>query len=103
MYYRLDVEGNPVAEPDIEKWMRWFMDNEMLVQVAEDYVGDIRISTIFLWCPCDPAAPAPRIWETMVFGESSKMDRNQWRCGGSREQAEAMHAKVVGLVKQELN
>jgi hypothetical protein len=40
----------------------------------------------------------PILWETMVFG--GPMDQEQDRCGGSREQAEAMHAHMVKRVKE---
>jgi hypothetical protein len=38
------------------------------------------------------------LWETMVFG--GKLDQEQDRCSGSREQAEAMHARMVERVKR---
>lgn len=38
------------------------------------------------------------MWETMVFG--GEFDQEQERCGGSREQAEAMHLDMVRKVME---
>ena len=40
----------------------------------------------------------PVLWETMVFG--GKLDQEQARCSGNREQAEAMHNEMVERVKK---
>jgi hypothetical protein len=39
----------------------------------------------------------PILWETMCFG--GEMDDEMARCSGSREQAEAMHERMVSKVK----
>lgn len=44
--YILDEHGVPVVEPDILKWARWFEEHKR--HVAETFVGDVRISTVFL-------------------------------------------------------
>lgn len=98
--YILDALGKPVPEPDIEKWTKWYenIDHRM---VAEDTIGESNISTIFLGI--DPSGISrrtsriPMLWETMVFG--GPLDQEQWRCGGSREEAKAMHASAVAEVK----
>jgi len=45
--YVLDENGQPVAEPDVLKWARWF-ERKDVRRVASDDVGDVNISTVFL-------------------------------------------------------
>lgn len=94
--YTLDEKGNPVAETDLMKWAKWFKTAER--HVAQEQIGDSRISTVFLGLDHNySAGGAPVLWETMVFGGA--LDREQDRCSGSREQAEAMHVQMVERVK----
>ncbi len=46
--YILDANGNPVAEPDLMTWARWFETSRDVRRVAMDEVGDTTVSTIFL-------------------------------------------------------
>lgn len=96
--YILDERGEPKQCDDVLKWGAWYETGDRRVKM--DIVGDYCISTIFLgldygWGWKD----RPIIWETMVF----KGEESLWfdRCGGSREQAEAMHAKMIEQVKEE--
>lgn len=97
LHYTLDEEGTPVAEPDLMKWARWFGKAER--RVRNTIIGDSNISTVFLGTDHAYCGGAPVLWETMVFG--GKLDQEQDRCSGSREQAKAMHARMVGRVKHE--
>ena len=96
MYYMLDKNDKPVAEPDLLTWARWFEKAER--HVADETIGDSRVSTVFLGLDHRYSSDGPSIlWETMVFG--GKLDHEQDRCAGQREQAEAMHARMVKRVK----
>ena len=77
------VDGEPVEEPDLMAWGRWFEDADR--QVALTYIDEartVRVSTVFLGLdhtlarPCRDGA-APILWETMVFG--GKLDQEQER------------------------
>ena len=97
--YILDCRGEPRAEPDVDKWADWFSSGEK--QVAVERVGESRVSTVFLGMDHNfilGPGHGPILWETMVFG--GPLDHAQARCGGSREQAEAMHARMVESVKR---
>lgn len=97
--YILDEKGNPIVESDIYLWSNWF-ENADLRRVAKDTIGDSDVSTVFLGVDHNFNKRGPPIlWETMVFG--GKLDREQDRCSGSKEQAEAMHARMVKRVKDE--
>jgi len=92
-HYILDEKGAPVAEPDLMTWARWFEKAER--HVGNETIGDSEISTVFLGLDHAFGGGAPVLWETMVFGGTL----DQERCSGSREQAEAMHARMVERVK----
>jgi hypothetical protein len=93
--YILDSNGCPVLEPDVMKWAHWFEKANRTV--AMDTVGGSIVSTVFLGIDHGFDGGPPILWETMVF--SGKLDHEQDRCSGSREQAEAMHARMVKRVK----
>lgn len=95
-YFILNTDGNPVAVPSLERWVQWLDKSKR--SVAVDHVGDVRVSTVFLGLDHGFGAyPQPILWETMVFG--GKLDQEQARCSGTREQAEAMHAAMVQRVR----
>lgn len=95
--YILNDSGKPVPAWSIEAWGRWFETADRTV--AKEKVGDCEVSTVFLAMDHRFADDGPPIlWETMVFG--GKLDQEQDRCSGSREQAEAMHARMVQRVKE---
>jgi hypothetical protein len=89
--YMLSDSGVPYEQPDFHAWAKWF---ETFQPVKVELIDGQRVSTVFLGISlCNP----PLLWETMVFG--GKLDHFQFRCAGSREQAEAQHEKVCGMVK----
>lgn len=93
--YTLNASGKPVPEPDLITWARWFESADRTV--GSDQIGESRVSTVFLGLDHNFGEGPPVLWETMVFG--GELEGEQNRCAGSREQAEAMHAKMVERVK----
>ena len=93
--YILNESGTPVVEPDITKWGKWMEIGNRRVKFEK--VGDVEISTVFLGMDHAWGGGPPVLWETMVFG--GPMDQEQMRCSGSKEQAEAMHDKMVERVR----
>ena len=92
--YVLDESGNPLQEPDVIKWARWFETAER--HIGNDRVGDVQISTVFLALDHSFADGPPVLWETLIFG--GEHDQYQKRyC--TRDEAIAGHAKALGLVK----
>jgi hypothetical protein len=101
MLYVLDKHGTPVAVT-IDEWVsklrKRFTKGQAAERVGHTQVGRSLISTVFLGIDHNYHQSGPPIlWETMVFG--GPLDTNCYRCAGTREQAEAMHARVVKLVK----
>jgi hypothetical protein len=106
MQFILNSKGEPVPEPNMEKWIEWAIQNRESIIVKQEQIGESFVSTVFLWATIHfneiPGweDPPPRLWETMVFGGPCDHRRDQ--CAGSREQAEAMHERMVELVKKQL-
>ncbi len=97
--YILNESGEPVKEPNLRKWAIWFETANR--RVDETICENGRISTVFLGLDHNYSDEGPPIlWETMVFGGA--LDQEQDRCSGNREQAEAMHEKMVALVRSKL-
>jgi len=90
------VDGKITPEPDLIKWAMWYEKSENR-HVKQDKIGDVIVSTIFLGLDHNLWGNHPILWETMIFG--SKANRDFVRCGGNREQAEAMHASVVEKIR----
>lgn len=93
--YILDDAGEPKPEPDLLAWAAWFGTGQRIV--AQDYVGETLVSTVFLGLDHRFGAGPPILWETMTH------DGKNWdqldRCSGSREQAMAMHMAMVEKVR----
>jgi len=77
MWYILDKENKPVKSTIIQ-YGEWIEANPERKAVKQEYVGDIRVSTVFLgldhaW----PKGNTPVLWETMIFGgeHDQYMDR----------------------------
>jgi hypothetical protein len=96
-YYILDENGKPRVEPDLWTWAMWFEKADR--QVAETFVGDLWVSTVFLGLDHSWGNGPPILWETMVFDQAWN-EKDIDRCTGSREQAEAMHEKMVGRAQE---
>ncbi len=98
-YYTLDSAGSPIHEPDLKKWEAWFHHavEAGQIHIAADEVGASIVSTVFLGHTLDENSST--VWETAVLGGHS--DQVKDRCGGTREQAEAMHARMVARVRSQ--
>ena len=96
--YILNEYGEPKACEDLMQWAEWYETADR--RVALDRVEDFTISTVFLALDYSfMGAARPIVWETMVFkgGESMFFDR----CGGSSEQALAMHEDMKAKMQTE--
>ena len=99
MFYILDGHQT-VREPDLLKWAAWFESNMDKRHVADEQIGDSRVSTVFLGLDHQFLDGAPLLFETMVF--SGPLDGKQDRCE-TWEQAEAQHAAMVAMVERVRN
>ncbi len=95
----LDENGEPKPEPDLYKWGTW-MQRPGIRVVKQEKVGETKVSTVFLGLNHNYEEGPPVLWETMIFSsEHPGIDQTQDRCSGTREQAEAMHERMMELVR----
>lgn len=93
--YILNEKGEPIPEPSLINWALWMEENER--HVGDETIGPARVSTVFLGLDYQFGQGPPILWETLVFG--GELDSEMDRCAGSREQAEAMHARMAARVR----
>jgi hypothetical protein len=93
MYYVL--EGHETRQVDPETWAVALSKTDR--HVADEMVGDVRISTVFLGIDHNFGGGIPLLFETMVFG--GELDQSQDRYSTWNE-AEAGHKVWVDRVKQ---
>ncbi len=96
--YILDGKKKTVECKDLMAWAKWFEENNNKRHVADEYIGDVRVSTVFLGIDHSFGGGTPLLFETMVFG--GQLDEAQERCS-TWEQAEVMHSDMVARVKTE--
>lgn len=99
MHVKYILDGKmAIACDDLDKWIEWWkqVGNEGRI-VAQDQVGDVLVSTVFLAINHQfrPHGP-PLIFETMVFG--GPLDQEQRRYS-TWEEAEAGHKEILAAVK----
>jgi len=94
---------DPVPEPDIVKWAKWWSKNSRIVarntakmKLGGKEIGEITISTVFLGVDHSLSGDRPILFETMVFG--GPIDGEMDRCS-TWEAAEKMHEKMCEKVK----
>lgn len=97
VFYKL-VDRRAVPCNDAAEWGEWFaLANR---RVAETWIDDVRISTVFLGLDHNPFPDRdPALFETMAFvnGEDCHMQRYFiW------EEAEAGHEEMVALIRAEM-
>lgn len=92
-----DTGANPIVEPDLIKWARWFESRMSPRIVQRTRVGNAEVSTVFLGVDHQFGRGEPILWETMIFGH--KGDEYQTRCGGTREDAMKMHEQAIKHLK----
>ncbi len=99
--YILNSQGEPVECSDLMKWGRWFEVKRNQRIVKQEWVDNVRVSTVFLGLDHRWGKGPPILWETMTFSNRKQWNSECERCAGGREQAEAMHERMVERVKNE--
>ena len=81
---------------DLLEWGRWLETGNK--RVAQDTVGDVRVSTVFLDLDHSFGKGPPLLFETMVFGVDDNEDMERY---STWSEAEAGHARWVEKVRKE--
>lgn len=99
MMHCYDKDGNPISS---DRWgeLAWAPTGELTeyARIGEDYVGAVRVSTVWLGLDHNWGGGPPLIFETMLFGypeEDSPMTRYH-----SEAAARCGHARVVSDLRE---
>jgi len=90
-HYRL--EGKTVVPCDLRTWAKSIEGNH---HVADETIGEARVSTVFLGLDHSFGGPVPILFETMVFGGA--LDGEQVRYT-NWDDAERGHAEMCDRVR----
>lgn len=97
-HYVLDEHGEPKPVANVLAWAKSYDKQDRVVK--RERVGTTTFSTVFLGLDHSFGGKVPVLWETMVFG-AGLLDHKLDRCGGSREQAQAMHERMCSFIRKE--
>ena len=96
--YILDADNNPVLEPDVVKWAKWYETANR--HVGNTVIGGIKISTVFLGLDHNFGGSGPPVlWESMIFGGENDDYQERYT---SYKRAVNGHKLAVDMVKKEL-
>lgn len=100
-YYILNDQGQPVPSTMAKSsvWLERYNEKRI---VKQEWIENVQVSTIFLWIDHAWMGGPPVLWETMTFSNRKNFDQDSDRCGGNREQAEAMHERMCAKVRRSL-
>lgn len=96
--YILDGK-TPVRCDDLLQWAQWYQTTDR--HVAEDHLGDIHVSTVFLGLDHQWGDGPPLLFETMIFGGRHNQ-KYQRRCS-TWDEAVAQHAEAMAIAKSDLH
>jgi hypothetical protein len=94
-FWTLDSENNTVP-CDEQEWSKIINDPRRIV--AQDYVNEELVSTVFLGLDHGFDSERVLLFETMIFASGKDYDETQWRCSTWAEAIE-QHAEALKLVK----
>jgi len=94
------LDGKTPVKAGLLQWARWFETANR--HVAQSFVAEHRISTVFLGLDHQFGDGPPLLFETMVFKGDSM--REEWceRCS-TWDEAEAMHQRGCEHVRSKMN
>lgn len=96
LYFLLNEKNEAVACHDRVVWIRWFEEGGNR-RLAEDWIGNVQVSMVFLGKNYNWQEGVPMLFETMIFGGSR--DLEIWRYE-TYEDAQKSHTRVVAMIKE---
>lgn len=101
MWYILNDDGEPVAEPDFLMASIWLDEHRQHLIVASDFIEHTdyvaHVSTVFLGLDHGRGDGPPVLWETMVFNGPLNLYQERYL---SKHDALLGHAEAVRLTKE---
>ena len=97
-YYYYLLRGREIVPcVNLSKWGQAMARFD--VQIADDHIDEVRVSTVFLGMDHNSECDGPPLlFETMIIG--GLLDEFRMRCT-TYEEAEVMHQIVLAMVKRE--
>jgi hypothetical protein len=92
------LDGKTAVPADLMTWAKWFETSDR--RVAQDEIGDVRISTVFLGINHQWGDGPPLIFESMVFGGPHDQETRRY---STWDEAEKGHTELLALVRSSLN
>lgn len=93
--YILDDGGDPVPVESTLEWSKWFETADR--SVANTYVGEARVSTVFLGLDHNFGEGEPVLWGTIIFGGNHDGYKERY---SSKTAAMEGHNRAVSLAKE---
>ena len=88
-------KNHELIEADLMTWARFFEDIDNR-RVANDFIGKIQISTVFLGIDHNFGKGKPLLFETMIFGGEKDGEQYRWH---TWKEAEEGHKKILTTLK----
>ncbi len=95
--YILDVEGNPVPEPNLMTWSAWFENADLTIE--RTHIGEAEVVTAFLGRDHAHGDGPPVLYETTVFNVPHDWEPVRH---GTLAEAKRGHAAMVERVRKRL-
>lgn len=98
--YILDKNGQPVPEPNFNRWCRWFAKPENRVIWRDGLRNGVLVSTVFLGIDHNfsPSGRGPPVlWETIIFGGPLDGYQQRYRSSGAAFKG---HKEALGRAKK---
>ncbi len=89
------LDGHTPYPVDLMTWAAWFETRENR-HVANDSIGDVQVSTVFLGLDHAFGQGPPLLFETMIFGGDFDNDTRRY---ATWDEAEAGHAEMLAKVE----
>lgn len=85
-----------VKETDLLKWAKWF-ETATNRHVADDKIGNVRVSTVFLGIDYSFGMGTPVLFETMIFGGKHNGYQERYTTWAKAEKG---HKKALTLLNK---
>ena len=100
MWYVLNENDEPVAEPDMILAARWFSENsERRKVVLTDVSEDCQLSTVFLGLDHSYRGGEPVLYESLWFGGPNDGDMRRYK---TREEAIKGHIEMLAEISDNI-
>lgn len=97
MWYTLDENNKPIASTAMDS-ASWMDKNPEKKAVKQEYIDNVKVSTVFLGLDHAWNSDIPVLWETMIFGGEHDQYQDRYT---SYEDALEGHQTALNLVNKQ--